>query len=338
MYRCSNTSCEDHNASYPEKTAFSAFKGKCINCDSPFELIATSLNDLGKSVEFIPANLCIIPHLQRLLHDPNSSRTEIAKLVSADQSIVSYIIQVSNSVHFAGGHEDSSASIEEAIQTIGYENANKIISSIASASITKDEAFRMNKVYGVSARDSLTEVLFIANFLSIMAQYHAHKFLPYEHVPLEDIAYTIGLVHNIGRQLINYHHERKGIPTLKKYELPLIEKDEEKILGYSSVDAGVMLLEKWHFPSSVIVPVKYQDIPDATPIKEDKAMSTVLNFAKKHYTSCRVMESEQLVKTHCMSMNLPENIVRIGYNREEVFESSLRAKKEVKDLLKAIQI
>jgi HD-like signal output (HDOD) protein len=80
-------------------------------------------------------------------------------------------------------------------------------------------------------------------------------------------AYTIGLLHGIGKLVISSH------PTLEYADVfEAVEKkgisvtDAERLVwGVSSPEVGAELLRRWSFPDAIVVPILNQDRPARAP-------------------------------------------------------------------------
>ncbi|MGE4550986.1 MAG: hypothetical protein AAEJ57_06315, partial [Opitutales bacterium] len=90
-YHCSNSDCANHSASFPEEAARN-LEFKCFLCSSSLQEPPIELEKLINSIETLPASLQIMPKLQMLLSDLNSSISDIIGLIKTDASLVTHIV------------------------------------------------------------------------------------------------------------------------------------------------------------------------------------------------------------------------------------------------------
>ena len=255
-YHCVNSDCANHSASFPKEAA-SNLEFKCFLCSSPLEEPPIEIEKLINSIETLPASLQIMPKLQMLLSDLNSSISDIIGLIKTDASLVTHIVKVSNSAFYAASTHCST--IEESMNRIGFTEAYNIIGYVAASHILQGDL----EIYDQQAADLWEHSVRSATSMQILGR--QIKAVQSYTLPASGIAYTVGLLHPIGKILVNHYHSNYPISALKGLKEKLTPSLEKKLWGFDNREAGSRLLEKWHFDKNISLPILYQDDPMETP-------------------------------------------------------------------------
>jgi HD-like signal output (HDOD) protein len=204
-------------------------------------------------VEDLPAAIQIMPKLQVLLSDANSSISDIIGLIKTDPSLVSRIVKASNTAYFAGSYYCST--IEDAMNRIGFTEAYNIIGYVAASQLFQQDL----PLYGLTSDELWSSS---ARGASSMQLIGSRLRLVQPHVlPNSGVAYTVGLLRSVGKMLINFFHGTHGIPVLSSLEGPLTVEKEKSLLGFDNQEAAAALLRKWNFQDEVVTPILFQDTP-----------------------------------------------------------------------------
>ncbi len=255
-YHCVNSDCANHAAKLPEEAAIN-LNFKCFLCGEVLGEPPLTLEKLVDSIESLPASLQIMPKLQMLLSDLNSSMTDIIGLIKTDASLVTRIVKVSNSAYYASSTHCST--IEDAMNRIGFTEAYNIIGYVAASHILQKDLV----IYDLPAAELWERSVRCATSMQILGQ-RIKSLQPYT-LPESGIAYTVGLLHSIGMMLINHYHENYSIGALKNFDGRLSPAIENELFGFDNRSAGASLLEKWHFDEDITLPIRYQDTPMQVP-------------------------------------------------------------------------
>ena len=204
------------------------------------------LRILGK-MESLNGNMAVLSRLGSMLHDPNNGIDDVAKLLQTDGALSANAIRASNSVRYGIGPKISN--VESALIKVGY---NQVISLIATA-LSKQVFMKDLPAYGMTADDYWTYSYFCGVFLESQAA--RVGIFP-------DEAYLLGLLHGIGRIVIN-ELIIKGRSELMWDKTVPCEKWEELNIGFRSDQAGSTLLKNWKFSPSIHQRVADQYLPQA---------------------------------------------------------------------------
>ncbi len=205
-------------------------------------------DEILDKVKKIPPAPQILPQLLNLLGDEDADLNDIIHLINVDASLTAQVLKLSNSSYF--GVTKKIHEIQEAIQRIGFQEVFKLVITICSKGVL-DQAVES---YGIE-KGQLWENAIAAAFCM---ENMSHKI---DESPSN--AYIIGILHHIGKLIINQvAHDQYSIvlSKVKNEGIDLI-KAEQEVLGYTHADLGAALLERWKFSESVYLPIAYQYNP-----------------------------------------------------------------------------
>jgi len=220
---------------------------------------------LARSVKNIPSGPRILPRLQRLLADGNSSLEDIIAPIRLDQGIATRVLQVSNSAYYCKGTHCQT--VEEAINRIGFRQVYNVVSN----ALCSESLVRPLKSYNLKAEEfwklSVASGL-AAERLAVLAGED------------RNVAYTIGLLHGLGMVVIDSWLQETTPAARLTYRTFEHEfsRDENEMLHFTQAEAAAALLTHWEFPSEMILPIQLQyavEIP-----AEHRRMVAVLRLAK----------------------------------------------------------
>jgi len=204
-------------------------------------------------VEDLPAAIQIMPKLQVLLSDANSSISDIIGLIKTDPSLVSRIVKASNTAYFAGSYYCST--IEDAMNRIGFTEAYNIIGYVAASQLFQQDL----PLYGLTSDELWSSSVRGASSMQLIGS-RLRMVQPYV-LPNSGVAYTVGLLRSVGKMLINFFHGTHGIAALSSLKDPLTVEKEKSLLGFDNREAAAALLRKWNFQEEVVSPILFQDTP-----------------------------------------------------------------------------
>lgn len=221
----------------------------------------------------------VVRYLIQALNDPNADYSNIAKKVSEDQTLSLKILRLVNSAHF--GLSRKVSSIDEATIMLGMSRLKTlVIASGFSNSASNVEGLDIKKFWSESFR------------VATLARWFASKSDSVD----PDIAFTAGIIHNIGRLLLHLAqpNRAKAIQTLIDESNVSRSEAEIERLGFTSQEAGKALLDMWSFPAELGEAVKQHK----KPLSHDDTLplSAILHLACYINASIREARDEESVK------------------------------------------
>jgi len=222
-------------------------------------------------VEKLNGNMAVLSRLGVLLKDPDNGIEEIAKLLQTDGGLSMDAIRTSNSVRYGIGPKITN--VHGALVKVGY---NQIISLIGTA-LSKQVFMKDLSAYGMTADEYWTNSYFCGVFLEA----HAKSLGLFA-----DDAYLLGLLHSIGRVVIN-ELLLKSTPECRWNRTTPCEEWEESIVGFRQDHTGAALLKNWKFTPGIYQRVADQNSPQAQA--KDKLLQ-LLDYAR----TCAALNHYQL--------------------------------------------
>jgi len=206
----------------------------------------------------LPPTARVLARLQQLLMDPNSSLDDISVLLRLDASLVTRIIQISNSILFRRG--DACTDIEQAVNRVGFREIYRLVAIVTASNVVAGPI----PAYGLDADKVWTESICCAIGAELIAQSLNED---------AAMAYTAGLLHGIGRLPINHYFQNldKG-RQLANAGFPFdCSHAELAFFAYTQAEVGARMLRKWDFPEGVIEAVRGLYAPLTAPAPHDRS-------------------------------------------------------------------
>jgi HD-like signal output (HDOD) protein len=221
-----------------------------------------SLEQIVEGVVNLPPTPRILPKLQKLLRNPDSGIHDIISLIKIDAPMTAQIVRLSNSAYYNTG--ESVQSLEEAVNRLGFREVYRV-TSVAAAQQVMGEALPLyNMGKGELLEGSVSTAILMVELGSRSRR-----------VDL-DSAYTTGLLHSIGKVIINQYFLKHGLELYGNTAGDTIDiMWERKLLGFDHAQAGAAILKKWNFPDEILIPVKFQ----LDPLKAQSMESTACQLS-----------------------------------------------------------
>lgn len=193
-------------------------------------------------------NLPTIPKVvQELIDNFNNKHINadaIAKNIQKDQGIAVKVLRLANSARYGAGRKI--ASIDSAVVMLGFDTLKTLVIASGLTGAFKD-------IPGIDKKTFWRESFSVANVAKLIAR----------HVGLDkDVAFTCGMLHNIGETLLHLGH----VDTMARIDKLVGEgatryQLERNQFGYDFGDVGSGLAKRWNFPDVIQDALKGQNEP-----------------------------------------------------------------------------
>jgi putative nucleotidyltransferase with HDIG domain len=189
-----------------------------------------------------------LPHIANkitsLIKDPTCTAIKVSEIIDKDQSLTTKALRLVNSSYYslcAGV-----TNVQHAVALLGFKTISQMVISIAVFDVFKGR-------YG----EEFDRVGFWKHSIgcAVISRMIAEKI----HYPKLDDSFTAGLLHDIGKVVIDqYLHEEmiEIIKLVQEKDISFVDAENE-VLGLSHADIGGQVMENWNIPSSITVAVKY---------------------------------------------------------------------------------
>ncbi len=206
------------------------------------------LKKILNDIEDLPPMPDVALKLVKLTANMDSDIADIIELIEKDQSIAARVLKLCNSPY--RGLSKKVASIQQAVVLLGFSALYKIVLTVA----TSDYFQKGANGYGLSTNDLWAHSVGTAIACETLAQKFDKE--------RASSAYIAGLIHDIGKVLINEFAEEEvsKIIQLTKNGKTFIEAEME-VLGMDHQMIAGKLSRKWKFPEALTEAVKYHHEP-----------------------------------------------------------------------------
>ncbi|HON85647.1 MAG TPA: HDOD domain-containing protein [Syntrophorhabdaceae bacterium] len=220
--------------------------------------IKDSVIEKLKKVDLLPTFPDLVSDVLRIIDDPMSSASDIARHM--DASMVGEVLKVAGSAFFSRSGARKITSIEHAIAMIGYEHLTHIILQMPFLTLAKKDDksidlqgfLRHSTLCGVIAKDISTATL-MGN-------------------PNE--VYIASIIHDVGMVIIYrfFHEEWEAIMSLVNEKGISRIDAEREVLSFDHGVLGAMLMDMWDVPRSITDGVRYHHCPEQADENRDNAI------------------------------------------------------------------
>lgn len=180
----------------------------------------------------LPAVPMVASRIIALVDSPNSTTTEIQKVIMADQALSSRIIKTANSAFYSTRHNVST--ISEAINIMGLNTIKTVTLAVSTRDVYKRFGLTEQKLWehGLSVSVAAGIIAWETSFLR------------------KEEAVMAGLMHDIGKVIMNNNEHEKFLMLSDRVheERATYASIEQELFGFSHAEVGCLLTEKWGFP------------------------------------------------------------------------------------------
>lgn len=203
---------------------------------------------LAAGVEDLPSLPAVVMELLSSIEQEDIDISVLAKKVSYDQALTAKTLRLANSSTY--GLQVKVTTIQQAITFLGFQTTRNLITA---AAITG--CFPSGRCEGFHDKAFWRHSIATAACARALARRMRFN---------QDIAFTAGLLHDIGRlvlvtghpdayaQVVAWHAQHGGD----------WQDAEQAVLGIDHVDAGVALADHWNFSGTMRQAIAYHHAPD----------------------------------------------------------------------------
>ncbi|SMF00849.1 HDOD domain-containing protein [Desulfovibrio gilichinskyi] len=222
----------------------------CFEPIDPISLISSEIK--------LPSLPQVFLEMRRVINDPASSATDLARVISRDTALTAFLLRMVNSAFY--NFPSKIDTISRAVAVIG----TKQLSTLALGTSVMD-------MFKDIPADILDLELFwrhsfacgiIASQLSKMFK----KGTP-------ERCFVAGLLHDIGRPVFMMTMPERAIAAtaISRNKKDLMFKSERIVAGFDHAELGGVLLRKWNLPFSLVTSVLYHHNPEKA-VKSPEAL------------------------------------------------------------------
>ena len=225
---------------------------------SPDQLTRTeamrSPSEFFQNIEPLPTAPTVLPKLLELLHDSNADLDQVTKLVELEPSLTVKVLKMCNTAHFA--HCGTTADIPEAITRLGFDPVYMMVVAITGKS--------MLNIVGPDTGVDLQNLWTHSIVTSLAAEMIAA-----DHQKDRAALFTAGLLHDFGKLILAAvfkGHYGRLLAQARQAQVSSIEM-ERRFYDVDHAELCGHLLQRWHFPDTLVVAVRDHHGPVAQDLK-----------------------------------------------------------------------
>jgi HD-like signal output (HDOD) protein len=225
----------------------------------------STAKQLVSKIYELPPLPTVVTRALDMLSDPEVDIREVEKVIGNDQSLVTKLIKISNSVLYGGLQRVESLS--PALARLGARTTKSLILSASMQAYF----FRNNpgmQTWGQSLWQHAAECGTAARRIAVAVGYDD-----------PEKAFVGGVLHDIGKLvllLVNKDTYRR-IQSLKKRDALCDHEAEQRILKTDHMEIGELLMEKWNMPASAKACVKFHHRVDSA--ETDPTLVRIIAYA-----------------------------------------------------------
>lgn len=211
------------------------------------------LEHITSRVHALPPLPTAAAQVVALTRNPTTTVKELETVIGQDPALAAGMLRQANSAYY--GYARRISSLQEAIVMLGFQVTQGLAMASAVAPMLK------TTLIGYEIEQ---EGLWKHSMLTAMA---AKRLCQYRKLPFGDIAFTAGLLHDIGKLVISIYIQEVNTYLMKKVQeanLSYVEL-EEKVIGYNHATVGGFLAKNWNLPEDLVEGIMYHHTPLSAP-------------------------------------------------------------------------
>ncbi|MFD2366777.1 HDOD domain-containing protein [Pseudoduganella sp. GCM10020061] len=204
---------------------------------------------LAGAMDDLPSLPVVVMELLNSIEQEDVDIAVLAKKVSHDQALTAKTLRLANSSAF--GLQLKVTTIQQAITYLGFQATRNLITAAALTG-----CFAENRCAGFDHKAFWRHSIATAACARILARQMRLN---------QDIAFTAGLLHDIGRLVLVSSFPDKyaqAIEYRKRTDCTLLEA-ERAVLGADHMTAGAALARHWNFSETMTLPIALHHEPES---------------------------------------------------------------------------
>lgn len=214
----------------------------------------TILNQIQEKVKALSTLSAVAAQLLKLVGDENHSLRDVVKVIETDAALTTKVLRVANSAAYGRGRQITS--VQRAIAHLG----EIMVVSIAVGSCTEKMFNTPLEGYNAEAGELWDHSLRTAIAARKVARFTLKPINP-------DVAFTGGLLHDIGKSILSEFLAEKADKVLELYgkgEAFDYLDAERDMIGTDHAQVGFALAQQWSLPEMLTDCIRHHHQPSAS--------------------------------------------------------------------------
>ncbi len=229
------------------------------------EIKAEILKMIQKKESDLPTLPVVVDRIISVASDKKTTTEELAEVISYDQGMTNKLLKLSNSIYYA--QKTQVETVKRSITVIGFDEIIGIALGMGLLSSFTDKS-------GLSLD---MKALWIHGIgVATVAKDIAKRTNP----AIANKIFIPALLHDMGKVIFSVYFKdeyRKVRQFAMEKKRPLYFA-ENAIFKLDHATLSALLMKRWNFPQSIMLPCRFHHSPDSTPIKF-KHQALIINLA-----------------------------------------------------------
>ncbi len=216
-------------------------------------MTACALSSIIERVETLPALPATVLRLMNVVSDPESSIPQIVDVIRYDPSLTAEVLRLCNSAYL--GLARSVESLDDAVSLLGTVKVFQLVMNAHARGMLG----KPQEGYGLPAEALWNHSMAVAAGAQLMARRMG--------LAQEDMLFTAGLLHDIGKIILNEFVGRDYAEIVRRVndDGASFSEAELQVLGFTHAEVGARLAETWGLPEHIALCIQYHHEPRALP-------------------------------------------------------------------------
>jgi len=267
------------------------------------------------TIKQLPTLPVMMTRILKCVESPHSSAEDVGRIVANDPSIAFKILRFANSAYY--GQSKQIDTIQQAIVIIGFNTVKQL--ALATSMFESFSDVKSQRTFDRLEfwKHSIGTAVTAAELFGKASKAEA------------DRIYTMGLLHDIGKLVMDIYFHNEYITAANKAarESLFISQAERSVFMSDHGEIGAWLAERWHFPNSLRIPMEYHHRVDEAELeyKRFAMMIHVADFisrsAKLGYCNNQrppVLEEKLLSLVELKPLDVKKAITAMEKKEEEI--------------------
>lgn len=190
----------------------------------------------------------VVTKIMKMVDDPKVRISDIGAVIAQDPAITAKVLRIANSAYY--GLAKAAISPEQAATVIGGRSLRNI--ALQASVIGNFEHLASRYDFDVN------ELWVHSVFTAQLCQELARRAPPSPSIGPEEF-YTCGLLHDVGKAVMldSLREEYMAVYKHARDTSEAIHLAEERILGFTHVEVGALVAQRWQFPEPVAHAIRF---------------------------------------------------------------------------------
>jgi putative nucleotidyltransferase with HDIG domain len=202
-----------------------------------------SLTALQTTIESLPTIPETLTRILCLANDPDASSAKLAAVIRTDAPLSANLLRLANSVYYRRSREV--ATVAEAVMLLGFGAVRQVAISASVVATFGREAGR---------RGTALEYREIWRH-GVATAAIARHLAPFAGVGDAELAFTGGLLHDLGKFVLNLHSRREydEVIAARRASRRELAEEERLAFGFDHAEVGAAMGDAWSFPCELVL-------------------------------------------------------------------------------------